>query len=167
MRAHVTALSAKAYDSLDRDSLDYVVMFIPIEGAFADALRADRGLTGFAMIKRIVLSPPTNLMLMLRTIEHIWTVEKRESNAAEIAARAGRLYDKVAGFVESMEAVGRALDQAGRAHVQAMDRLCRGSGNVVRQVEMLRELGARTQKRIAVDHDGGDDLCLEPPEAAE
>ncbi|MRX50735.1 DNA recombination protein RmuC [Paracoccus sp. S-4012] len=156
VRAHITALSAKAYDSLDSQSLDYVVMFIPIEGAFADALRADRDLPGFAMSRRIVLSPPTNLMLMLRTIEHIWTVEKRESNAAEIAARAGRLYDKVAGFVASMEDAGRAIGKAAEAHEKAMGQLSRGSGNVIRQVEQLRELGARATKRIELDHDRAD-----------
>lgn len=153
VRAHITALSGKAYDSLDPLSVDYVVMFIPIEGAFADALRADRDLTGFAMSKRIVLSPPTNLMLMLRTIEHIWTVEKRESNAAEIADRAGKLYDKVAGFVGSMEEAGRAIGKAAEAHERAMGQLSRGPGNVIRQVEQLRQLGARATKRLDVDHD--------------
>ena len=156
IRAHITALSGKAYDNLDPQSVDYVVMFIPIEGAFADALRADRDLTGFAMSKRIVLSPPTNLMLMLRTIEHIWTVEKRESNAAAIAQRAGQLYDKIAGVVTSMEDAGRALGKAAEAHEKAMGQLSRGRGNVIRQIEQLRELGARATKRIDVDHDRTD-----------
>ena len=136
-------------------------MFIPIEGAFADALRADRDLTGFAMSKRIVLSPPTNLMLMLRTIEHIWTVEKRESNAAAIAQRAGQLYDKVAGVVTSMEDAGRALAKAADAHEKAMGQLSRGRGNVIRQIEQLRELGARATKKIDVDHDPTDLIAAE------
>ena len=103
------------------------------------------------------LSTPTTLMLTLRTVDHIWTVERRETNAVEIAARAGQLYDKVAGFVDSLEGVGKALTDAQRAHGQAMDRLTRGNGNVIRQVEMLRQLGARTSKRLALDHDAGDD----------
>ncbi|MDO5703952.1 MAG: DNA recombination protein RmuC [Paracoccus sp. (in: a-proteobacteria)] len=155
IRAHVTALSAKGYDRMDDGSVDYVLMFIPIEGAFSEALRADPELAGFALDRRIGLATPTTLMLTLRTVEHIWTVERRENNALEIARRAGAVYDKVAGFVESLEAVGKALDGATRAHGQAMDRLTRGQGNVIRQVEMLRELGARTQKRIGLDHDGG------------
>lgn len=168
IRAHVVTLGEKGYHRMDDGSVDYVLMFIPIEGAFSEALRADPALASFAMERRVGLTTPTTLMLTLRTVEHVWAVERREANATEIARRAGQLYDKVAGFVESMEAVGRALDQAGRAHGQAMDRLTRGSGNVIRQVEMLRELGARTQKRIATDHDGGGDgLMLDPPEAAE
>lgn len=154
IRNHITTLGDKGYQRMDDGSVDYVLMFIPIEGAFSEALRADPELAGFALERGVGLTTPTTLMLTLRTVDHIWSVERRESNAMEIARRAGALYDKVAGFVDSMEAVGRALDQAGRAHGQAMDRLSRGSGNVIRQVEMLRELGARAQKRITLDHDG-------------
>jgi DNA recombination protein RmuC len=172
IRAHITALGEKGYHRMDDGSVDYVLMFIPIEGAFSEALRADPGLASFAMEKRVGLTTPTTLMLTLRTVEHIWAVERRESNAMEIARRAGQLYDKVAGFVDSVELVGKALDQASRAHGQALDRLSRGPGNVIRQVEMLRELGARSQKQIALDHDRQDDPTLEapgryPPEAAE
>jgi DNA recombination protein RmuC len=172
IRNHITALGEKGYHRMDDGSVDYVLMFIPIEGAFSEALRADPGLASFAMEKRVGLTTPTTLMLTLRTVEHIWAVERRESNAMEIARRAGQLYDKVAGFVESVELVGKALDQATRAHGQALDRLSRGPGNVIRQVEMLRELGARSQKQIGLDHDRQDDPALEgpdryPPDAAE
>ncbi|HRM74969.1 MAG TPA: DNA recombination protein RmuC [Paracoccus sp. (in: a-proteobacteria)] len=162
IRAHVATLSDKGYDAMDDASVDYVLMFIPIEGAFSEALRVDPDLARFAMENRVGLATPTTLMLTLRTVEHIWMVERRETNALEIARRAGAIYDKVAGFVESMEGVGKALDQASRAHGQAMDRLSRGQGNVIRQVEMLRELGARTQKRIGLEHDGGE--VLGPPD---
>lgn len=157
IRAHIVTLAEKGYHKIDDHSVDYVLIFIPVEGAFSEALRNDPTLAGFAMERGIGLTTPTTLMLTLRTVEHIWAVERRESNAMEIARRAGALYDKVAGFVESMETVGRALDQASRAHGQAVDRLSRGPGNVIRQVEMLRELGARTQKQIALDHDRADD----------
>ncbi|WP_378943137.1 DNA recombination protein RmuC [Paracoccus sp. R86501] len=167
IRSHITTLSGKGYHRMDDASVDYVLMFIPIEGAFSDALRADPTLASFAMEGRVGLTTPTTLMLTLRTIEHIWAVERRESNAMEIARRAGQLYDKVAGFLDAMEGVGKALDQANRAHGQAMDRLSRGSGNVIRQVEMLRGLGARTSKQIALDHDRGDDEAFIGPEAAE
>ena len=153
IRAHVTALSAKGYHQIDDASVDYVLMFIPIEGAFSEALRVDPALAVFALDRRIGLATPTTLMLTLRTVDHIWTVERRETNAMDIAIRAGHLYDKVAGFVAAMEEVGKALDGAGRAHATAMDRLARGSGNVIGQVEKLRALGARAQKRIALDHD--------------
>ncbi|MDO5643319.1 MAG: DNA recombination protein RmuC [Paracoccus sp. (in: a-proteobacteria)] len=166
IRAHVTALSAKGYDRLDDAAVDYVLMFIPIEGAFSEALRVDPGLASFAMEQRVGLTTPTTLMLTLRTVEHIWMVERRESNALEIARRAGQLYDKFAGVVESLDGVGTALGRASDAHRQAMERLARGSGNVIRQVEMLRELGARATKRIALDHDRADDPepgALPPP----
>lgn len=170
VRNHITALSERGYQRMDDASVDYVLMFIPIEGAFSEALRADPALAAFAMERRVGLTTPTTLMLTLRTVEHIWSVERRESNAMEIARRAGALYDKIAGVAEAMEAVSRALDQANRAQGQAMDRLCRGSGNVVRQVEMLRGLGARASKQIALDHDreeGEEPPQLAGPEAAE
>lgn len=154
MRAHVTGLAGKAYQQIDDTAVDYVLMFIPIEGAFSEALRVDPDLARFAMESRVGLSTPTTLMLTLRTVDHIWTVERRETNAMQIAARAGQLYDKLHGFVQSVEEVGVALDRAQRSHATAMDRLTRGSGNVIRQAEMLRELGARTQKRLELDHDG-------------
>lgn len=156
IRTHITTLGDKGYHQMDDNSVDYVLMFIPIEGAFSEALRADPSLAAFALERGVGLTTPTTLMLTLRTVEHIWAVERRESNAMEIARRAGALYDKVAGFVDSMEQVGKSLDQANRAHGQAMDRLTRGSGNVIRQVEMLRELGARAQKKMAIDHDSAE-----------
>lgn len=157
IRRHVITLAEKGYQHLDQGSVDYVLMFIPIEGALSEALRADPGLASFAMERGVGLTTPTTLMLTLRTVEHIWAVERRESNALAIAQRAGQLYDKFTGFLESMEGVGKALEQASRAHDQAFDRLARGPGNVIRQVEKLRELGARSQKLIKVDHDRGDD----------
>lgn len=164
IRNHISTLGDKGYHRMDDASVDYVLMFIPIEGAFSEALRADPALASFAMERRVGLTTPTTLMLTLRTVEHIWAVERRETNALEIARRAGQLYDKVAGFVESMETVGKSLDAAARAHGQAVDRLSRGPGNVIRQVEMLRELGARAQKKISLDHDGGDLPALENPD---
>lgn len=153
LRAHVTGLSAKGYQVLDEGSVDYVLMFIPIEGAFSEALRHDPDLASFAMERRVGLATPTTLMLTLRTVDHIWTVERRESNAMQIAARAGQLYDKLHGFVSAVEDVGVALERAQKSHATAIDRLTRGSGNVIRQAEMLRELGARAQKRLEIDHD--------------
>ncbi|MBD9525284.1 DNA recombination protein RmuC [Paracoccus sp. PAR01] len=165
VRGHVAQLSAKGYQALDQGSVDYVLMFIPVEGAFSEALRVDPDLARHAMENRVGLATPTTLMLTLRTVDHIWTVERRESNAAQIAARAGQLYDKLHGFVSAVEDVGAALDRAQKSHATAMDRLSRGSGNVIRQAELLRELGARTQKRLGVDHDGA--TLAAPEEAAE
>lgn len=164
IRTHISTLGEKGYHRMDDHSVDYVLMFIPVEGAFSEALRTDPDLASFALERGVGLTTPTTLMLTLRTVEHIWAVERRETNALEIARRAGQLYDKVAGFVDSMETVGKSLDQAARAHGQAMDRLSRGPGNVIRQVEMLRELGARAQKKIELDHDRDDTAALEAPD---
>ncbi|RNF32981.1 DNA recombination protein RmuC [Paracoccus methylarcula] len=164
IRSHISTLGEKGYHRMDDHSVDYVLMFIPVEGAFSEALRTDPDLASFALERGVGLTTPTTLMLTLRTVEHIWAVERRETNALEIARRAGQLYDKVAGFVDSMEVVGKSLDQASRAHGQAMDRLSRGPGNVIRQVEMLRELGARAQKKIELDHDRDDTAALESPD---
>lgn len=161
IRAHITGLSDKGYQDLDGSSVDYVLMFIPIEGAFSEAMREDRDLASFALERKVGLATPTTLMLTLRTVDHIWTVERRERNAMQIADRAGSLYDKLHGFVEAMSEVGQALDRAQRSHETAMGRLTSGSGNVIRQAEMLRALGARAKKRLTLDHDGmDDDLAL-------
>ncbi|MCV2447856.1 MULTISPECIES: DNA recombination protein RmuC [Paracoccus] len=165
MRGHVTGLAAKGYQALDEGAVDYVLMFVPVEGAFSEALRVDPDLARFAMENRVGLTTPTTLMLTLRTVDHIWTVERRESNAMQIAARAGQLYDKLHGFVGAIEDVGTALERAQKSHATALDRLTRGPGNVIRQAEMLRELGARTQKRLGLDHDGA--MLEAPDEAAE
>ena len=160
IRSHITALSDKGYDAMDDASVDYVLMFIPIEGAFSEALRVDPDLASFALDRRIGLATPTTLMLTLRTVEHIWMVERRETNALEIARRAGAIYDKVAGFVDSMESVGKSLDAATNSHRQAMDRLTRGKGNVISHVEKLRALGARAQKQMTISHDADEDADL-------
>lgn len=153
IRAHVAELAARGYHALQDGTVDYVIMFLPIEGAFAEALRVAPGLTAEALERRVGIATPSTMMLALRTVEHLWAVERREKGAAEIAARAGALYDKLAGVVSALEDAGTALDAASRAHAAALGRLSRGPGNVIRQAEMLRELGARTTRIIALSHD--------------
>lgn len=170
IRAHVAELSARAYQSLDAEGVDYVLMFLPVEGAFAEALRVEPRLTAEALERRVGIATPSTLMLALKTVEHLWTVERRERGAAEIAARAGMLYDKLAGVVAALDEAGGALDAAARAHAAAVGRLSRGPGNVVRQAELLRELGARTTRRIELAHDreeGGAETARDPELAAE
>lgn len=166
LRNHATGLSGKDYAGLDAESVDYVVMFVPIESAYYDAMRHDRELWRHAQDRRVIIAPPMNLLALLRTIEHIWAVEKRETNAANIAHRAGQLYDKLAGFVDTMEEAGKALGRAMDAHQKAMGQLSRGRGNALRQAEQLRALGAKTNKQIALDHDAEDAAPLQL-EAAE
>ena len=153
VRRHIDDLAARGYHALAQGSVDYVLMFLPIEGALSAALAEQGDLTSYALRKGVGVMTPTTLMVALRTVEHVWAVERRESNAEAIADRAGKLYDKMRLFVEAMDDVGRHLDLAREAHGTAMDRLTRGHGNLVGQAEKLRKLGARTGKAMEVEFD--------------
>ena len=160
VRTHVDDLAERGYHALrpdrgaGRGSVDYVVMFVPVEGALAAALSVQGDLTSYALKRGVGIATPMTLMLALRTVEHVWSVERRESNAAEIARRGGLLHDKVVSFVEAMEGVGQHLARAQGAHDDAMNRLSRGQGNLLRQVQLLKDLGAETKKSIPIPFDG-------------
>ncbi len=153
LRGHIKNLAGKGYQNAEDSSVDYVIMFLPIEGAYPEALREDGTLTEYAFDNNITIATPTTLMMALRTIANVWAVERRNKNAEQIAARAGHLYDKVAGFVDSMENVGKSLGQATDAYDKAFDQLSRGRGNVLSQVDKLKGLGAKTSKSIAAEFD--------------
>lgn len=148
VRTHVRSLGGKGYHQVADGVLDYVVMFVPIEGALAAALQEDPGLTGFAAEQGVAIATPSTLMAMLRTVANVWHVERRNRNADEIAERAGKLFDKFVGFVADMQQLGSRLDGAQKCWSDAMGKLHSGRGNLVRQVEMLREMGARTSKSL-------------------
>ena len=148
VRTHVRSLGGKGYHQVTEGVLDYVVMFVPIEGALAAALQEDPGLTGFAAEQGVAIATPSTLMAMLRTVANVWHVERRNRNADEIAERAGKLFDKFVGFVADMQQLGSRLDGAQKCWTDAMGKLQSGRGNLVRQVEMLREMGARTNKSL-------------------
>ena len=151
IRAHINGLSGKAYQAAEDLTVDYVILFVPIEGALSEALREDGALTEYALERHITIATPTTLMMALRTVSHVWAVERRNRNAEEIAKRAGLLYDKVVGFVSSMEGVGTRLRQAQDSYDVAIGQLSQGSGNLLRQTEMLKTLGARTTKSIGME----------------
>lgn len=153
LQTHIDVLSSKDYSRLIGQSVDYTIMFVPIEGALSEALREDGDLTRYALEKSVMIATPTTLMMALRTVSNFWSFDRRNRNAEEIAKRAGLLYEKVAGFVDAMEGVGKSLAQAQASYSTAMDRLTRGSGNVLSQVDRLKHLGARTAKSIATDFD--------------
>jgi DNA recombination protein RmuC len=164
IRAHINGLSAKAYQAAEDLTVDYVILFVPIEGALSEALREDGALTEYALEKHITIATPTTLMMALRTVSHVWAVERRNRNAEEIAKRAGLLYDKVVGFVSSMEGVGTRLRQAQDSYDVAIGQLSQGSGNLLRQTEMLKELGAKTTKSIGMEFDREHGPALSAPE---
>lgn len=157
IRTHVKTLGDKNYHRHAKSSLDYVMMFVPIEGALSAAIKADPNLFEYGMSQGVMLTTPTTLMTVLRTVRNVWDIEKRHRNAEEIAERAGALYEKVAGFLGTMDKVGTSLDRAQQDFTRAKEQLSTGRGNVIRQVEMLRELGAKSGKSLPAGWNGGDD----------
>lgn len=161
MRAHVRGLSDKKYHQIyDFKSPDFILMFIPIEPAFGLAMQNAPDLYNEAFDKNIIIVSPTTLLATLATIENVWKQEYQNKNAMEIASRGGALYDKFVLFAESMNKVGDRIRQTQESYDEAMTRLSTGSGNVIRQVEMLRELGAKTSKQLPENLKENDDHQL-------
>lgn len=148
MRAHIKTLGDKGYQVHTNGGVDYVIMFVPIEGALAAALQESPDMTSEALAQNVNIATPTTLMIALRTAANVWQVERRNKNAEAIATRAGQLYDKFVGFTEDMQSLGKRLEQAQSTYVDAMGKLTTGSGNLLRQADMLRNLGAKTSKAL-------------------
>jgi DNA recombination protein RmuC len=149
IRNHLKRLSPKEYQKLyGLTSLDFVLMFIPIEPAFALAVQNDPGLFYEAFEKNIVIVSPTTLLATLRTIASIWKQEKQNANALEIAKQSGELYDKFVGFVEDLISLGNNLKQTKDNYDKAMNKLVEGRGNLVGRAENIKQLGANTTKSI-------------------
>ncbi len=150
VRSHIRGLSRKDYHQLHGiRSLDYVLMFIPVEPAFQAAIEADPRLIRDAMDQNIMLVSPTTLLVALRTINNLWRNERQNQNAKQIAERAGKLYDKLRLFVTDMEAVGTSLDKANLSYQGAMGKLVTGRGNVIRQAESFKLLGVEVKRDIS------------------
>jgi DNA recombination protein RmuC len=149
VRSHLIGLSAKSYQSLHGlNSLDFVVMFMPIEPAFHLAIAKDANLWNEALGRDVLLVSPSTLLFVVRTVAHLWKQEQQTQNVKEIVKRGGALYDKFVGFVEDLRDVGMRLDQAKIAYDGAYGKLTSGDGNLTRQVEMLRSLGVKPRKTL-------------------
>jgi len=149
IRKHVDQLSAKKYEDLyEMESPDFVLMFIPIEPAFAIAINQDTSLYNKAFEQNIVIVTPSTLLATLRTIDSMWNNEKHQRNAIEIARQAGALYDKFEGFVSDLTKVGKKMDEAKTEYKGAMNKLVEGRGNLVTSVEKLKKMGAKAKKSI-------------------
>ena len=149
IRNHIKNLSGKNYQNLYQlESLDFVLMFMPIEPAFALAVQTDASLFNDAFEMNIVIVSPSTLLATLRTISSIWRQENQNKNAMEIARQSGALYDKFVGFTEDLINVGKKMDEAKNNYSSAMKKLTDGSGNLVRRVEKIKELGAKTAKQL-------------------
>ena len=147
LKAHIDGLSKKNYPKYAK-ALDHVILFVPIEPAFLEAVKEDTGLWKYAYDKKVLIVGPTNLLLVLKIVADIWQIEKQSKNAIEIAEKAGELYDKLLGFVESMEDVGAGLKKANQNYEKAMGQLSTGKGNAIKKAEELKALGADTKKQF-------------------
>jgi DNA recombination protein RmuC len=163
LRNHVKQLGDKDYSRLEGlTSPELVLMFVPVEAAFLEALRRDPQLYAYAFERKIILVGPSNLLASLKLVAQIWRTEHQNANAKAISSRAALLYDKFAGFADDLARVGEALRRASDLHGAALSKLSQGRGNLVRQAEMLRELGVSPSKRLPASLQD-----LSDPDAAE
>ncbi len=152
LRNHVKGLSGKDYSRLEGlHSLDFVLLFVPIEAAFSAALQAEPNLFQEAFDRQIVIVSPTTLLATLRVIDSLWKQERQSQNAREIAERAGWLYDKFVLFIQDLDELGSRLQQVDKAYAAARNKLCEGRGNLISRSEQLKLLGARASKSLPAD----------------
>ena len=149
LRNHIKGLSIKDYESLEGvNSLDFVLIFVPVESAFMLALDSDPDMMRDAYDKGIILVSPSTLMATLRTIKNLWRYADQNRNAQVIADKAGALYDQFVLYIDAMDDIGKHLDRSKDAWVSAHKRLSTGRGNLVRRSEELKKLGAKTKKSL-------------------
>jgi DNA recombination protein RmuC len=149
VKSHVLELGRKRYDALyEIRSPDFTLMFVPVEPAFVLAVQADDSLFDFAFRQNVVMVTPSTLLATLRTVANIWRQEKQTRNAIDIAEKSGLLYDKFVGFFEDMQRIGEQIGRSQEAYDAAMNKLSSGRGNLVSQVQRLKELGAKAKKAL-------------------
>lgn len=147
IKQHIDELSQKSYQDYV-ESLDFVMMFVPNEPAYILAMQLDSTLWDYAYRKRILLISPTNLIASLKVVADLWKREYQSRNAQEIAKRGAALYDKFAGFVDTLQDIGRNIERSQKSYDKAFSQLKEGNGNLIRQAEMLKELGVKAQKEL-------------------
>jgi DNA recombination protein RmuC len=149
LKRHVDQLSEKKYEDIYKiESPDFVLLFIPIEPAFAVAINTDNYLYNKAFEKNIVIVTPTTLLATLRTIDSMWNNEKQQKNAIEIARQAGALYDKFQSLLTDLMSIGKRIDESKKEYSSAMNKLFDGRGNLISSVEKLKKMGAKAKKAI-------------------
>lgn len=164
VRAHVNGLASKDYQNLSGiNSLDYVFLFMPIEAAYSAAVQEDKDLFQFAFERNIIFVVPATLLTTLKTVQNLWRLAQQNRNAAEIARQAGALYDKFVNFVDDLDEIGHRIDASRKSFDKAQNKLVSGRGNLIKRVENLRQLGAKTgkkQKADLLDQARSDDAVL-------
>lgn len=149
LKRHIEQLSEKKYEDIYQiESPDFVLLFIPIEPAFAVALNSDNHLYNKAFEKNIVIVTPSTLLATLRTIDSMWNNEKQQRNAIEIARQAGALYDKFQGLLTDLVSIGKRIDDSKKEYSGAMNKLVEGRGNLITSVEKLKKMGAKAKKSM-------------------
>ena len=149
IKRHIDELGVKAYQTLyELKTLDFVMMFLPIEPAYMVAIQSDPGLWNYAYEKRILLISPTNLIAALKMVESMWRQEYQNKNAEEIARQSGALYDKFEGFMNDLIEIGKRLDSTKEYYKSSMNKLSEGKGSLVARVENIRKLGVKTKKNL-------------------
>ena len=148
LRTHIRQLGDKNYQQLTGNTLDFVLLFLPVESAFSMAIQHAPELYDEALSRNVVIVTPTTLIAILRTISNIWRIEQQNSNAQQIAEQAGDMYDKFVNFVEDLENVGSKLTATQKAYDGAMIKLQTGKGNLIKRADDLKLLGAKTSKQL-------------------
>lgn len=152
LKSHIDILSNKSYQSSKKhNSLDFVLMFMPIEPSYFLALQKDQNIFWEAWEKKILIVSPATLHSTLKIIVALWKQEKQNKNVKEIARLSGALYDKFAGFLDDMKKIGKSIDQANQIHNNAMQKLSFGKGNIMNRFEVIKNLGAKTSKSLPVE----------------
>ena len=151
IKLHIDELARKEYPKYVKNSADFVMMFVPNEGAYLAALNADKDLWQSAYDRHVVIISPTHLISVLKLMYQLWLHDKQTKNALKIADETGKLYDKFVNFVGDLEDIGKHLDKANSVYEEAFKKFSTGKGNLLSRVEGIRELGVKTAKRLKIE----------------
>lgn len=154
LKNHIDELSGKEYQKLLKDSsLDYVVIFVPVESAYVEAVKADNTLYDYAYRKNVAVTTPSSLLPILRTVENLWRIENQNKYVGQIATVGGSLYDKLANFIEDMQRIDKAIDTARKNYDLAIGKLSTGKGNALSLAGRLKEFGAKANKSLTLSYE--------------